>query len=261
MTTQAVTVNSAALEAVDQEAEALLNTVCCNDALNHYLTCTKAVIFLKSTKVAFGVGYRTAQGFVIARLGSVAANTCGGVNKSCWSAPLFVKVRAAQIGVGIGYAKEYNWILAISNKILNELRSGGHTILGVDSTMTFGKNSCDHKSDLIDLSHGQHDLVNVSISNGLMLDFSFSGGSLFVDDARIKNVYGHVTADAILEGTFPPPAELSRLYKKLNEMARGGLHDRPSLTAASLQRFSLGVDVEQRMVTETGAVVVERVEE
>jgi len=68
------------------------------------------------------------------------------------------------------------------------------------------------------------DFVSASCSTGILFDFSLSGGSLKVDDAKNAEVYGEgVTASQLLNGQVEKPKEMIPLYQKITSISRDAL--------------------------------------
>lgn len=136
-----------------------------------------------------------------------------------WSAPLFIKVRVMYGGLCFGYAKSETFMLAMSEKLLEQLEHGAHKMFGMDQTFTIMEASDESKSDVIALSGGATDLIVSTLVKGFMLDFSLAGGSMSLDEDGMKRIYGEgANVKNVLNGTNPPPAEFEPLYARLNEM-------------------------------------------
>lgn len=68
----------------------------------------------------FGLGGRMGRGFLLHKLPSE------GPHKPIrWSAPVFLKVRVGQAGLCFGYARSKTYMMAMSDRVLKELESGG----------------------------------------------------------------------------------------------------------------------------------------
>ena len=92
-------------------------------------------------------------------------------------------------------------------------------MFGVDTTFTLFNTSGEDKSDVIALASGDSDLVVASVVNGAMLDFSFAGGTMSVDETRMNEMYGSgVSVHSVMNGEITPPFELKQLYGRINSM-------------------------------------------
>ncbi|KAL4428444.1 hypothetical protein ABPG75_002533 [Micractinium tetrahymenae] len=195
-----------------------------------YVSEAKAVILLRGTKAGLGLGFRSGHGMLLARMPALAAS-----DPPRWSAPVFLKVNVGQIGFIAG---------------IEHVRTG-HTVLGVDQSMVVLRAEVEDKSDIIAASNKAVDLVGVSHSSGVMLDFSLSGGSMSVNHAKMRQAYGEGVGMAeVIKGMVPAPPEMAALYEKLGDMVAGGRTAKISLTTRSLERFTAGYDPDRRIFAE-----------
>jgi hypothetical protein len=94
-----------------------------------------------------------------------------------------------------------------------------HSMFGVDHSFTMFSPSSEDKSDVIALSVGESDLVVASVVTGAMMDFSFAGGKMSVDETKMKEIYGPgVAAHSVMIGQIVPPPEMDELYAHINSM-------------------------------------------
>jgi lipid-binding SYLF domain-containing protein len=185
-----------------------------------------------------GLGGRCDKGFLLKRI-SHGMSPSVNVNVKQWSAPIFIKVRVMFGGLCFGYAKNETFMLAMSEKLLEQLESGAHKMFGIDQTFTIMQASDESKSDVIALSGGTTDLIVSNLVKGFMLDFSLAGGSMSLDEDGMKRIYGDgATAKKVINGNIPPPTEFEPLYARLNEMIEAGKTTAPSLTRVSLERMT-----------------------
>jgi len=134
-----------------------------------------------------------------------------------WAAPLFVKVRVCQAGFCFGYSRSLTYGLIMTDRTLQQLEQGSHPMYGIDQTFAVPHTTTEQKSDVIALSvNDSSDIVVSSVVQGMMLDFSFAGGSMTPDMAMIHQVYGEsTTVHDVLRGSVPPPPEMVPLYDRL----------------------------------------------
>ncbi|EFN55392.1 hypothetical protein CHLNCDRAFT_134482 [Chlorella variabilis] len=159
-----------------------------------YIQEAKAIILMRGTKA----GKHDSRGTCL--LPGSARRTTGS-EPPHWSAPVFIKVTVGQVGFIMGFEQV------------------SHTVLGVDQSMVVLQSEVEDKSDVIAASSGSADLVGISHSSGVMLDFSLSGGSMSVNQSKMEQAYGSgVTVADVVKGVVPPPAELAPLYDKLAEL-------------------------------------------
>ncbi|KAL4439223.1 hypothetical protein ABPG77_004125 [Micractinium sp. CCAP 211/92] len=211
-----------------------------------YVSESKAVILLRGTKAGLGLGFRSGHGMLLVRMPTEAAS-----DPPRWSAPVFLKVNVGQIGFIAGIEHVDSFMLAMTNKVLDQLLLGSHTVLGVDQSMVVLQAEVEDKSDIIAASNKALDLVGVSHSSGVMLDFSLSGGSMSVNHAKMRQAYGKGVGMAeVMKGMVPAPHEMAPLYEKLGEMVAGGTTPKISLTTTSLERFTAGYDPDRRIFAE-----------
>ena len=150
----------------------------------------------------------------------------------------------------------------MTGQLIKEFSKGGsHSLVGVDHSFSMCAPSAETKSDVIALSWGGADLAGNSVVTGAIMDFSFALGSMRVDESKIRRVYGpNTTALNVINGLVPSPPEMAPLYAYINSMISDNRPSSasPSLTRASLQRYTAGYDPDRRMVTSTSARVIHR---
>lgn len=78
--------------------------------------------------------------------------------------------------------------------------------------------SSEDKSDVIALSAGESDLVVASVVTGAMMDFSFAGGTMSVDETKMKDIYGPGVAAHSVMSQIVPASEMAELYAHINSM-------------------------------------------
>ncbi|GAB4814474.1 hypothetical protein N2152v2_001520 [Parachlorella kessleri] len=192
----------------------------------------------------FVAGYRGGHGFMLAKLPPAAPNL-----PPRWSAPLFLSLSVAELGILMGVERAETFMVAMTDKTVRRLMHGSHTLLGMDQSMVAFAPQIENKSDVIATSNLDADIVSITHASGFMVDFSLAGGSVSVDNSKNRKLYGsETTSEAILGGTVLPPPELEALYMKLNTMVESGKSPTPpSRVSASLERMTAGFDPDRRI--------------
>lgn len=196
--------------------------------------------------------------FVGASLGKAVMFTRNAAT-SHWSAPIFLKCKAIEAGISFGAQKSSGIIVALSASVVKEiLQSDSHVVFGVDRSfaLPYGQ-SMTHKSDFITIGSGDHSLISMTVERGLMMGFSFSNASLYVDKTIMKDVYGPIaTVAEIVSEVIPPPEELRSFYDRLTELCQRDLITiSPARMSASLERMTAGFDPDRRIITSDARVV------
>lgn len=150
---------TAAIEGVDILNK--LSTVChnkyqCPPLSPAYVQGSKAVILLRGTKAGLGVGFRSGHGILLAHLPAHRPS-----EPPRWSAPVFLKYNVGQVGFIMGYEQVDTLMLAMTDKVIHQLMTGSHTLLGVDQSMVMFLSEVEDKSDVIASSSGSSDLVGI----------------------------------------------------------------------------------------------------
>ena len=176
----------------------------------------KALVFLKATHGGLVMGGLHATGFMIARS-----------DHSKWSAPCFVSLNRFEIGAIAGIETADILMASITRQGVTELASEGtHKTFGTDLSFQFWPfaNGSSGPDDYASLDVNS-DWVYCSISRGLLFDFSLSGSSLSIDEAKNKEAYGDLGVDQanIISGKVPRPQDMAPLYHKINEIASRAL--------------------------------------
>uniref|UniRef100_A0A1D1ZPZ5 Ysc84 actin-binding domain-containing protein n=1 Tax=Auxenochlorella protothecoides TaxID=3075 RepID=A0A1D1ZPZ5_AUXPR len=163
----------------------------------------------------------TERGFVIRKL-------TGPGGEIRWSAPVFLQGSAMGAGLSGGYRKSRTCIaLANDQAVQSALRSQSefgpcvHFLLDMNGTRIKRAHfdSSDQASQTA-VSQDRHGGMTAKYYqvDAAMVDISVEGGSTYVDKDFNAAVYGQgVTAEGILSGEVPPPAEFQLLYTVLQQ--------------------------------------------
>lgn len=196
----------------------------------HHLRHCRALLFMKTDKVGFGVSITQGHGLVIAKAPH---------RPSGWSAPLPVRLDGFSVGAVIGFSAQETIVCLANDDDVNAFKAEKRAMkLGVD----IGLSMMDKYDKAIEL-----DTQNVmqtgdnmrtrafTISRGMLVDVAFKGVSVEVDYEDIEASYGQkVTSSDILDGNVAPPREATILYNIiLNYVDRHGATVVPVAAASS----------------------------
>ena len=176
-----------------------------------FIASSSILIFLETTRFGLFLGTTGGRGFAIAKVGG------------SWSAPCYVTMRKVELGAIIGYSSSYTIISGISKRAIQEIIDDNYTEFGTDVTVQLWP-----KEAGVDdaVSVNSSDFVSASCSNGVLFDFSLSGGSLRIDTKKNAQVYGESgsSASEILNGVTPKPKDMVPLYQKISTISRAALN-------------------------------------
>lgn len=175
-----------------------------------FIASSNILIFLETTRVGLFLGTTGGRGFAIAKVGG------------SWSAPCYVSLRKFELGAIIGFSSSYTIISGISKRAIQEVIEDNYTEFGTDVTVQLWPKEAGVDDEV---SVNSSDFVSASCSNGVLFDFSLSGGALRIDTKKNAKVYGEdVTASSLLNGVTPKPKEMVPLYQKINAIAKSALN-------------------------------------
>jgi lipid-binding SYLF domain-containing protein len=175
-----------------------------------FIASSNILIFLETTKIGLFLGTTGGRGFAIAKVGG------------SWSAPCHVTLRKFELGGIIGYSSSYTIISGISKRAIQEIIDDNYTEFGTDVTVQLWPKEAGVDDQV---SVNSSDFVSASCSNGVLFDFSLSGGALRIDTKKNAEVYGEdVTASQLLNGVTPRPKEMVPLYHKIGAIAKSALN-------------------------------------
>lgn len=169
----------------------------------------KALIFLRTTKVGAGIGVKRGGGFVLTKLGP-----------GQYSPPCFVTLTSLQAGILLGFEKVSTLCTSMTLRVVDSLKQGSHPVFGTDlSLQVYPLTGPNEATPDFFTDSDSVDLVVASVGKGLILDFSFTGGSIRVDSAKNESAYGkEVTTADILDGAVPVPAEVKALHRRVDDI-------------------------------------------
>lgn len=141
-----------------------------------------------------------------------------------WSAPLFINLNSVEFGAILGAETVHSVIHVVSDRAVDEIVQGQHPIIGSELTLTiFKTGGGGQQEQVVDLKDS--DLISVSVSKGLLVDFAFTGGGIKKDNAKNHAVYGaDVAAEKIVNGEVAAPEEMKELYSSINHIIFKALH-------------------------------------
>lgn len=193
------------LKAMDIKKEIPLDHIC------H----ARALLFMKTDKIGFGVSITQGHGLVIARAPH---------RPSGWSAPLPVRLDGFSIGAVVGISSQDSLICLANDDDINSFKAKKKALkMGVDigvsvdvnvkgMTMKYDK-ALAYDTQNITQTGDKFNTKAFTISKGTMIDLALNGISVEVDYEDIEASYGAtVTATDILEGNVSPPREATILY-------------------------------------------------
>lgn len=167
-----------------------------------------------------------------------------------WSAPCFVKLGAFGVGLGLGRTLCRSFTICMTQAMRAQLTTARQRgFAGMDLNVVCGSTMQD-RADFISAPATSAGSVGANLVQGALVDLVFSSGSLAVDAARNREAYGveHPVGD-LLGGKVEAPSEMSPLYAALNAIVNSiERTSAPSISRASLDRATLGVDPDQRGV-------------
>jgi lipid-binding SYLF domain-containing protein len=174
-----------------------------------FVASSSLLIFLNTTRMGLFVGTSGGEGFAVAKVGG------------SWSAPCYVRLRKFELGAILGYSSSSVLISGITKRSIQTIIDDEYTEFGTDVTVQLWPKEAG-VDDAVAVN--QSDFVSASCSNGVLFDFSLSGGALRVDTAKNAKIYGEdVTAAKILNGVTPKPKEMVPLYQKITSISRDAL--------------------------------------
>ncbi len=175
-----------------------------------FIASSNILIFLETTRMGLFLGTTGGRGFAIAKVGG------------SWSAPCHVTLRKFELGAIIGFSSSYTIISGISKRAIQEIIDDNYTEFGTDVTVQLWPKEAGVDDEV---SVNSSDFVSASCSNGVLFDFSLSGGALRIDTKKNAEVYGQdVTASQLLNGVTPKPKEMVPLYQKISAIAKAALN-------------------------------------
>lgn len=175
-----------------------------------FIASSNILIFLETTRAGLFIGTTGGRGFAVAKVGG------------SWSAPCYVSLRKIELGAILGFSSSYTVISGISKRAIQEIIDDNYTEFGTDVTVQLWPKEAGVDDTV---SVNSSDFVSASCSNGVLFDFSLSGGALRIDTKKNALVYGEdATASSILNGVTPKPKEMVPLYQKIGGIARSALN-------------------------------------
>jgi lipid-binding SYLF domain-containing protein len=149
-------------------------------------------------------------------------------NTGAWSAPCFVTLNRLSIGAVVGVETTHMLMAGFTRQGVEELAGGKkHQTFGSDITFQFWPfSSTESGPDDYASLDVNSDWVIAAVGKGLLFDFSLSGSSLSVDNAKNKEVYGEEDPAGIIYGTkvSHSQSEMVPLYHKITEIAKRALY-------------------------------------
>lgn len=177
----------------------------------HEIQRAAGVAFLFSSKAALGITASKGHGFVLAKVEGSPG----------WSAPLLFSVFAGGLGISIGYAEVATLtILDTKEAVLEFLKPQ----VSLDSHLSVAAGSRlagDASESAINLTAPRLSLkkFSYSVNKGVMIDASWNGASITVNDEDQQKIYGPgVTKLDVISGLVKPPQYTMEVYKALNRI-------------------------------------------
>lgn len=175
-----------------------------------FLASSKCLVFLHTGRAGLFAGGTFGDGFAIAKSSS-----------GSWTSPCFVRLRKFELGAFFGYQSSKTLMSGLTKSSVQAIIDNEYTSFGTDVTVQLWPASSG-VDDQVSVNYS--DFVSASCSTGILFDFSLSGGSLKVDDAKNAEVYGEgVTASQLLNGQVEKPKEMIPLYQKITSISRDAL--------------------------------------
>lgn len=183
----------------------------------NYVDRANAVILTASYKGGLGFGFAGGSGILLVRLPRLLGEP------PRWSAPIFLKLAMAGIGLSVGFQYAQTLTLCLGTKMLDQLLEGRHSVIGIDQSVVAFYPRVEERNDLIEASMTEGvDIITVSQASGLMVKLSLQGGGLSIDEAKMKEVYGEgVSVKQVARGEgVGPVTELEGLYETLGAIVK-----------------------------------------
>ena len=172
---------------------------------------SKCLIFLESSRGGIFFGGVRGEGFAIAR-----------TSAGSWSAPCFVSLRKFEIGAFFGFQSSKTLMSALTKSAIQRLIDNEYTEFGSDVTVQLWPTGANGPDDQVAVNSS--DWVTATCSTGVVFDFSLSGGSIKINEAKNTEVYGEgVTASQLLNGQVDKPKAMIPLYQKVSAISKDAL--------------------------------------
>jgi SH3 domain-containing YSC84-like protein 1 len=145
---------------------------------------------------------RAGSGLVISRL-----------DDGSWSAPSCI----CAIGVGVGAqfgAQITDVVFVLNSRSAVRAFTNGNFALGGNLSVATGPTGRSTEGNFALLNTSS--IYSYSKSKGLFVGLTFEGTLILTRKKANKKMYGKVSAQEILSGTIPPPANAESLYRMLN---------------------------------------------
>ncbi|PSC74547.1 SH3 domain-containing [Micractinium conductrix] len=169
-------------------------------------------------KVGVGLSFEGGHGFVIRK---IYTGDRDGRPQWTWSAPLFLTVAAAGLGLTVGYT-EIESVIVLDTAEAVQAFTKSQWSVDTDITGAAGGAMGAHlPATAANMSNMKlsDKTFTYSITKGAILDVSLTGLNYATDPAMNKSFYGNkVTPQAILDGGLEPPEPMRELYAVLDKV-------------------------------------------
>ncbi|EFN60156.1 hypothetical protein CHLNCDRAFT_133606 [Chlorella variabilis] len=152
------------------------------------------------------------SGFVIAKQG---------LQGGTWSAPLFITVFAGGVGLSLGYS-QIDSVIVLDTEAAVKRYAAAQNDLATD-VAAVGPLSHVAGQDSVSLLTLSEETFPYSVSSGALVDLSYKGMRYQLDSSKNKQLYGDLSAEAILGSDSTPPPAFSALYDLLNSYLTTGV--------------------------------------
>lgn len=170
-------------------------------------------------KLGVGLSFEAGHGFVIRK---IYTGEQGGRPTWTWSAPLFLTVTAAGLGLTVGYTEIESIIVLDTPEAVQGFTKSQWSV-DTDITGAAGGAVGAHlpatAANVSNMKLSDKTFA-YSITKGAILDVSLTGLNYATDPAMNKAFYGNrgVTPQSILDGAVEPPEPMGELYAALDKV-------------------------------------------
>lgn len=171
----------------------------------------KGLIFMWQTRIGAGISYTHGHGFAIGWIPDVG-----------WSPPVWLNLNRAGVGAILGAENINTLMVTVTQHAVMDIAEESHRAFGSEISFKLWP-LYEGTEDILDVARTNFsaDWIVASHGNGIMFDFSISGGVLSVDHKKNERLYGKgTTAGDILTGRVPRVFELKVLYSRIASIAR-----------------------------------------
>jgi SH3 domain-containing YSC84-like protein 1 len=154
----------------------------------------------------------------VPKAGAIVGGKHGGGVVSCrgnngWSAPAFISITAASVGLQLGLERQD--IVLLMNKQAEQQLSGGHWVLGAEAVAS-GPNK--QSTGGLDSRNWKTPVLVYTSTSGEYVGLNLEGSKISMDETTMRDLYGpDTTLQSVLNGDVPPPGSAHPFLTALNQ--------------------------------------------